>query len=494
MDGSRRLSPGVFVLLGAVVSVAVAWMAWLYFAADLPSIDGRYLSAEAFDQQYGTRIYRYRVLSRGMLAAVEPGLRGLEGPAFGSRWSPFLGALFVVNVVFLGLTTWQLLHMIYRSRFLAVRRRALAFLLLTAVVTVAGVTVNAYDFVAYWLLLGAVWFSFVYLERPSRGMLAWVVVSTALATFNRETAALGVALFAALQVTRYGLRWRSLRPIAIVTAAFVLPYVGLRLWLGWGSATHNHSELVRNFTEPIGLLGILVWIAATAACMRWAHSRDNRRLVVLFNLAAAPYWAMCLYAGRMEELRLFVPLLLIDFWLAVRRAQNDGSSPPSTPRSASSSSGLGWSSPSSSAFLRRIRSRSASRRASRASCCSDSAYSCLAARRRTRACLRNAPWHSDRGKAPLAGRGRLQLANRGRPAPRSDSDQKQNAIARPCGVAPLAATTEGTLPDSERTSHASPPRRVANTRANANAMISLRHVFGPSSGSGMIRVTCSRDA
>lgn len=355
----------------AVVSVAVAWMAWLYFAADLPSIDGRYLSAEAFESQYGTRIYRYRVLSRGLLAATEPGLRGWATPAFASRWSSFLGALFVINVVFLGLTTWQLVHMIYRSRFLAVRRRRTAFVLLAAVVTITGVTVNAYDFVAYWLLLGTVWFSFVYLERPSPGILAWVVATTALATFNRETAALGVALFAALQLSRYGLRWRSVWPTAIVTAAFAVPYVGLRLWLGWGSATHNRSELLHNLTEPIGILGILVWLASTAACIRWAHSRDNRRLVALFNLAAAPYWAMCLYAGRMEELRLFVPLLLIDFWLAVRsrRQSPSPSSSSSTTRSSSSSSSPGSGpccsssccstssscSCSSSAFLSRIR-------------------------------------------------------------------------------------------------------------------------------------------
>ena len=352
-----------------VVSVAIAWMAWLYFAADLPSIDGRYLSAEAFEAQYGTRIYRYRVLSRGLLAAMEPGMRGWATPAFASRWSPFLGALFVINVVFLGLTTWQLLHMVYRSRFLAVRRRRAAFVLLAATVTITGVTVNAYDFVAYWLLLGTVWFSFVYLERPSAALLGWVVAMTALATLNRETAALGVALFAALQLSRHGLRWRSLRPTAIVTAAFVVPYFGLRLWLGWGSATHNRSELLHNLTEPIGILGVVVWLVATAACIRWAHNKDNRRLVMLFNLAAAPYWVMCLYAGRMEELRLFVPLLLIDFWLAVRsrrQSPSPSASSSSTTRSSSSSSSSPGSGPiccsisrccssSSSAFLSRMR-------------------------------------------------------------------------------------------------------------------------------------------
>lgn len=310
-------------LLCVSVLGLAAWLAWLYFASSLPSIDERYLRVDAFEAQYGEKIYRYRVLSRMALGSLSSVLEPLTDPIplFARRWSPLLLAIFVLNAAFLALTTWQLFHLVYRSRFLAVRpgRHALAFLALSAAVTLTGMTVTAYDFIAYYLLLVTAWFCCVYLERPRPTILAAIVLLTALGTLNRETAALGVAFLATLLVDRHGLRQRVLRPIAVATAAFVGPYLVLRLWLGWGSATHNRSELLHNLGEPLGLAGLCAWLLLTAACVRWAQGPRHRRRVLLFNAAAAPYWAMCLYAGRMEELRLLVPLLLLDFWLATGR-------------------------------------------------------------------------------------------------------------------------------------------------------------------------------
>jgi hypothetical protein len=208
-------------------------------------------------------------------------------------------------------------HFTHRSRFCSppAGSRTAAFVALCGGIALTGLTTTPYDFIAYALLLVSAWFSFKFAEDPRLRWCGAVVGLTLVGTLNRETAWLHVAFFATVVAARLGVRRSAPHVVLVAIAGFGLPYIGLRVLLGAVDATHNRVELAHNFATPVGVAGTTVWVLGTWACLRRARGPCRRLMLAWFHALALPYTGMCIYAGRLEELRLFVPVLLAQLLL-----------------------------------------------------------------------------------------------------------------------------------------------------------------------------------
>ena len=289
--------------------------------------------------QYDEGIYRYRVLGKLLLEAVQQWF--VENPSV--AWivldTPFgypvaklettadpktYAAYFVLNTLFMVLFC-STSYLVLRSRAYVLApvdaaTRAL-FLMLTAQVALYAVTF--YDTPLYFLTALA-WGFVLRFERQAPWLLVPLVI---VGTLFRETSLLIVAMYAALLAAQ-GTRWREwLRRLVPAGVAFAATYVGLRQWFGW--ETGILQEVAENSSEA-GFAALFCF--GFAAPVLLSGGRRYARFVAWTLLFSAPYLYAVARGGILTEVRLFVPLLIIFYLAAGVRALTEPTDADSSPR------------------------------------------------------------------------------------------------------------------------------------------------------------------
>jgi len=271
-----------------------------------------------FVGQFHSGVYQYRILSAQLLLWIYDVLNGtnldfgvLKLKSTNPEFDPkMFAAFYLLNTFFLVLTSIVMTLITESKLFLATNTEKI---LLVAVavfsIAVTQFVVVPYDVSSYFFIMLFLWFFLKYWESRKTANLIALGCVMILSTLNRESSALCIALAAAVLFRKYGFRKESLVPVLVLTLVFMLTYLGLR-FAGKSFTTNDGNLLIRNFTQPKNLLGMLFWLVFFVLSMMTARGKIQKQTIVLFHILALPYIFMCFYTGILYEARLYVPVFL----------------------------------------------------------------------------------------------------------------------------------------------------------------------------------------
>ncbi len=278
---------------------------------------------DAFQAQYRTGIYQYRILGRELVLLVE---RVIGNPL--ADWVPpaaqaslpgnLLSALIVVNMTAL-LASAVLLHRLLASAGLGDTGRALAFVSLMTILAGSTYVVTPYDLVGVLLLLLLLGAS---QARPPFDLL--MPVFAVLGVANRETQFLALAGLWAWWWTTDRSRSRTFALTVVSTFAAFATFVALRV-SGPGEdgpvTLWSALTLAGNLGRPTGAIGVLVivavlaWWWTTCGLVGLGTDPGSQPVRRLFWVLSIPYLLFAGLTGYWFEIRLLIPLLTVDCWV-----------------------------------------------------------------------------------------------------------------------------------------------------------------------------------
>ncbi len=280
------------------------------------------LDPAAFRGYYGQGVYAHRVLGREVALALQRALGDPLGEHLvlgGQR--PLAEGMATAVLLLDGIS---LLAVVALSGRLLARRsvpepaRTLVQVVLVVVLVASLSTLTPYDLPAAALVLGALSAADA---RPPWDLAAIPLVALGVAT--RESALVAVAaLLAVLVVERAALDRRRVA-VAIAAALVAAATYGALVASGDDPSLWSAVTLRGNVGRLAGWVGLVAmvgaWLAWRGAC-RAAELDDpeHRRLVAWCWLLASPYVVAALLVGYWFEVRLLVPMLVVEAWARTR--------------------------------------------------------------------------------------------------------------------------------------------------------------------------------
>jgi hypothetical protein len=276
-------------------------------------------SVADFRLQYDSDIYRYRILGKYLLLATNQILEQIPllpdiAPA---RMMQFLGigsmtfyySYYVLNTVFLCLTIFA-----FRSVFNSAAARmtdqenALWLFVITTLIVISQFVVVPYDNLSYFFIGVSV---YLMLQKESRRVIAALVATLVLATLTRETAALILALYATLYLSRQRLPMdKRLSVLALLILAFLIMYILLRVFFGWENALgHDVTLSFFDWRKPAGLISLTLGFSILVLLGNLVGSA-RMKTVWIFLGFSLPYIASIFITSTPYEFRVWVPVLL----------------------------------------------------------------------------------------------------------------------------------------------------------------------------------------
>jgi hypothetical protein len=304
----------VAVLLSMVTSKIVYFGFTPNYAADI-------FSRKAFNGRFDHDVYKYRILCKYMLFAVDDWLskdmpeRGAEArilintPGGSER---FYLAFYYLNSFFLVLTSIMvvLLLNLERSFQFSLVEKVLILYLTPLLIGLSQFTVCCYDVSSYFFQLLAL---YVLLRLSARKFwLSIVAVSiiVILSTLNRESAALSVSMAAVILLTRHGWNRKVAVGLGLIAASFLITYITLRFWI----VDPTHMSVLNTQAGKIfidtNFIGLIFWGLFLYLPFVIATTVENKLMICAFFIASVPYVYTCLKDGVLWEIRLFIPLFL----------------------------------------------------------------------------------------------------------------------------------------------------------------------------------------
>ena len=270
-------------------------------------------SEAGFEQQYGSDVYKHRVLGILLLRETHRLIVEYDLPHGAPRAlrilkayesGRFYTAYFYHNTLWLCLACSVLFLLLNRT--IMVRQPFFADLVLlgaTLLMTVTQYVVVPYDTLSYFLLLSA--FTLVLGTRGAFSLAALCGL-TMLASLTRESAALVLSFYATIHFPKLvaGAR-RELVELGLLGASFAVPFLVLRS--GHGGDLFQGIMLRTNLKSPYALAGLAFLAAALLVPL---FDSRNRTLCLRFLALASPYLIMALLLGNTWETRMWVPVLL----------------------------------------------------------------------------------------------------------------------------------------------------------------------------------------
>lgn len=333
-QADRRKSFGRFLITCLLFPVSLNFMA--YFGFVTATLRDGY-SLPTFARQYGTGIFRYRILSRELVylvynivhrfhrfVPVHPELaRFLRTDSLDLYVSYFL-----LNTFFLTATSCVLYACLRSSPMRgSAQEKHLWLVFLIFLMVMTQYIVNPYDATAYFFLATS-----ILLMLRTRGpmMLAGLAVVVVVAALNRETAAITISLFATLCVVRKRLFTReSLVGLALLIGAFLLPYILLRVVLGWDHAVGAGIDVIGELHQHNSYVGILLTLCLFGIVTSYQGAAQWRVMWIFLGISA-PYILLVILTGIWFEVRLCVPLIICIVMLNLWNHEDDLQLTPGT--------------------------------------------------------------------------------------------------------------------------------------------------------------------
>ncbi|MDH6251299.1 hypothetical protein M2347_001026 [Chryseobacterium sp. H1D6B] len=202
-------------------------------------------------------------------------------------------------------------------------RRVIHLLAVFFIVIVQYVPTNC-DLIAIFFYLLGVFFTIKYFHERKPGDLIALSIVIFISTFVRETACLNIAFFAALFVNIQDFKNKNysvVKDILLLVAAFVLPYAGLRLVIRQEASFFEGLYLIKNFTSPYNLAGLLFGGIGLYFTYRLC-GEEGRLILKKYLFFSLPYLIMITLVGLFWETRLFLPLILTGMIAASHKFKN----------------------------------------------------------------------------------------------------------------------------------------------------------------------------
>lgn len=312
------LSKIIFALL-----LAFTVNSFVYFGfANIYS--SKILNIQSFQEQFHSGIYQYRILSGYFLIWIYDALSGLniDYQVFKLKFlqpdsePQMYLSFYILNTIFIMLSAAMMVIITESKSFIATYSEKL---LITTVavfsIALSQFVIVPYDVSSYFLLLVFFYFLLQYLEKQSVSKLIILSLIILVSTFNRESSALSLSLAATLLYSKFGLKKKTILPIAILGFIFIGVYLGLRL-MSENFSTNDGNLFIQNFNEPKNILGVLFWIVFFVFTLILAKDKKAKKNILLFHLLSFPYLILCFYTGILYDIRLYIPLFLTSIFLS----------------------------------------------------------------------------------------------------------------------------------------------------------------------------------
>lgn len=311
------LSKIIFALL-----LAFTVNSFVYFGF-VNNYSSKILNIESFQQQFQSGIYQYRVLSGyfviwiyDLLSTLNIDYDIFKLKFLSSNSEPQMYLSFYILNTFFIVISAVLLTLITESKTFVATNSERILLVTVAIFTIAisQFVIVPYDVSSYFFLLLFFYFFLSYLKKQSVAMLILLSVVLIFSTLNRESSALSLSLAGALLYSKFGLKKKTILPIAVLVLVFIAVYFGLRL-VSENFSTNDGNLLIQNFTDPKNILGILFWLVFFGFTLMLAKDKEAIKHILLFHLLSFPYIMLCFYTGIVYEIRLYMPLFITSLLL-----------------------------------------------------------------------------------------------------------------------------------------------------------------------------------
>ncbi|MBE7439565.1 MAG: hypothetical protein HS115_13995 [Spirochaetales bacterium] len=290
-----------------------------------PSYTTGVYSRDSFESQYESGIYRFRWLGREFLRLSHDYVKSRfpEPPPVSDRLKildetaseRFYAAYFLEHTFFFILFSISYYILLSVPPF-AVAERIKILILLTVqlLISIAQYVVTPYDSPSFFFSVLAL----VMLTRRNVGGFAVGCLLIAVSTLIRESSSLALAFFLAYHLLSLkgplSFRIQAMGPLLLrpllAGVSFVLPYLGLRFYFGWDSATAAVMTC-KKIPQIPNLYGLYFGVAMAVLLYSMAENRSQRLFLFLFWLFCLPYIVYVLLFGMLFEIRLFLPLIFL---------------------------------------------------------------------------------------------------------------------------------------------------------------------------------------
>ncbi|GAA5099704.1 hypothetical protein GCM10023210_37430 [Chryseobacterium ginsengisoli] len=241
--------------------------------------------------------------------------------------SLFYHSTFLINVFFFLLTS-VVLNKILKLKPVELLlnqkiRRMVHLIAIFFVVIMQYVPTNC-DCVAMFFYVWGMFFTLKYMENRKPTDLIGLSIIIFISTFVRETACLNIAFFAAVFIDFENLKKRNftfVKEIIFLVIAFVLPYISLRLIIQQHASFVEGIYLVKNFTSPYNLTGLLFGILSIYFSYNFSDE-VGKMMIRKYLFFSLPYLIMITLVGLFWETRLFMPLILTGIVMASFQFKN----------------------------------------------------------------------------------------------------------------------------------------------------------------------------
>ena len=288
-------------------------------------------NVENFKSQYFNGIYQYRFLSSQLLLwiydflnSVFPSGIPLKAPLVDKEANiNFFTSFYILNTGFLILSALMMLFITETKNFIGTALEKFLIILLALLPTfISQFVMVPYDCSSYFLMLLFFYLLIHFINNKNKGLFWGLVAILVVSTMNRESSALSISLAATLLFSKYGFTKSSVRPVGILTLAFVLVYLMLRYV--FGTFTTNDGNLLEaNFTHPNAILGMVFSLVFFFISLMVCKGSKQIKWILTFHLLALPYILMCFYSGYLYEIRLYIPIFLSSIFLSRLELEND---------------------------------------------------------------------------------------------------------------------------------------------------------------------------
>lgn len=280
-------------------------------------------STETFSSQNDSGIYKYRILSKYLLLETDKLLSQTRLNQMDNMLSRIVGFMdskgtvsfyfsyFIINSVFSILGVWIFYLISIKYLFSSnLNKSILAVLFYVPAVSMFQYVLVPYDYSSFFFNNLIIYLFLSQKSQKSILIMPALLLTIVLATLNRETSALAISFMLALNYTDKKNLFESVKGIVLPVAAFLITYVGLRLFLGFDSGFLNKFTLHLNLISPLNLFGIFTGIFSIYLVYYFAGNSDIRKTLTKYLLFSFPYIIVSLFGGITYEIRLWTPLII----------------------------------------------------------------------------------------------------------------------------------------------------------------------------------------
>ncbi len=276
------------------------------------------LNYEAFNHQFHSGVYQYRILSAKLLMGTYDflGSLGLNYDVFKLKFfnpdsePQMYLSFYALNTFFTVLSAGMMVLILESKSFKATSSEKI---LLTCLgifsIVFTQFALSPYDCSSYFFLLLFIYFFLQYLEKEKPLQLVLLAFIIVISTLNRESSALSLSFAATLLLSQFGLKKKTFTTVLVLGVAFLMTYLGLR-FSAESFTTNDGNLIVENFSEPKNYLGMLFWFVFFMLTLLLSNNQNNKKQIYIFHVWAIPYIFMCFYTGILYEVRLYIPLFL----------------------------------------------------------------------------------------------------------------------------------------------------------------------------------------